>query len=324
MMEGRIFPRSPSPSQKVRRGRPLGDDPLRVRDGFEQLRLSLVDVLKVQDGGDVAASVAVVGRGPDRHHLVVEHVLVALVDELVGAANEFEVVEMNEFGGDFRSEEPARAPRTRRPRVHVFRIRPDQIAEGALVRDLLVPLDRSNLVQRLDVRRKAAVNAEDLIVYDGGNGEKVEDFAAMTPRIGVAIFVLTLVVKAVNLRDLSALVVAAKQCNFVGPSGFEQEQSGKRLEAVVAAIHEVAHEDVVGVGDLAASPEELFQVVELAVNVAADGDGREDRLHIRLLQEQVTNDIAESLQLVFRQVIALFRNLDPLVNVEVHHILFFL
>ena len=119
-------------------------------------------------------------------------------------------------------------------------------------------------------------------------------------------------------------MVAAKQRNFVRPSGFEQEQSGERLEAVVAAVYEVAHEDVVGVGDLAASTEELFQVVELAVNVAADGDGREHRLHIGLLQEQVTHDIAESLQLVFRQVIALFRNLDPLVNVEVHHILFFL
>ena len=64
------------------------------------------------------------------------------------------------------------------------------------------------------------------------------------------------------------------------PPGFEQEQSGQRFEAVVASIHKVTHEDVVGVWDLAAPSEQLLQVVELAVDVAADGDGRVDWLDV--------------------------------------------
>jgi len=45
------------------------------------------------------------------------------------------------------------------------------------------------------------------------------------------------------------------------------------------------HENVVGVGALAALVEELEEVVELAVDVATDSDRGRDRLHIGLLNE---------------------------------------
>lgn len=47
------------------------------------------------------------------------------------------------------------------------------------------------------------------------------------------------------------------------------------------------HEDVVGLGDLAADPEQLEEVVELAVDVAADGDRRRDRLHVGFLEQKL-------------------------------------
>ena len=61
-----------------------------------------------------------------------------------------------------------------------------------------------------------------------------------------------LTVEAVHLRDLPGLVVAAQQCDLVGPLGLERQQPGERLQAVVAAVHEIAQEHVVGVGNLAA------------------------------------------------------------------------
>ena len=42
---------------------------------------------------------------------------------------------------------------------------------------------------------------------------------------------------------------------------------------------------------LSARAEELLEVVELAVDVSADGDRRGHGLHVGLLQQQVTNDI---------------------------------
>lgn len=47
------------------------------------------------------------------------------------------------------------------------------------------------------------------------------------------------------------------------------------------------HEDVVGLGDLATNPEELEEIIELAVDVAADGNWGGDRLHVGLLQEKL-------------------------------------
>ena len=66
--------------------------------------------------------------------------------------------------------------------------------------DLLVPLDESDLVQSPDVGREAAVDAEDLAVDERGDGEHVEHLAAVAPHVAVAILVLTLVIKAINLQ----------------------------------------------------------------------------------------------------------------------------
>ena len=64
-------------SQEVGRGDPRGRDALTVRDGLEDLGRPRVRVLEAHDGRHVAAAVAVVGRAPHRHQLLVEHVLVA-------------------------------------------------------------------------------------------------------------------------------------------------------------------------------------------------------------------------------------------------------
>ena len=69
---------TPTALEEVRRRHPGRDDPLGVGHGLEELRLALVHVAvgKLEYGGDVAAPVAVVWRGPHSHQLIVEHVLV--------------------------------------------------------------------------------------------------------------------------------------------------------------------------------------------------------------------------------------------------------
>lgn len=55
---------------------------------------------------------------------------------------------------------------------------------------------------------------------------------------------------------------------------------------IVAAVDVVAHKQVVRLRGGAPDPEQLHQVVELAVDVAADGHGALDGLHIRLIDQQ--------------------------------------
>ena len=72
-------------------------DPLRVRYSPEELGLSPVHVLKHHDGSNVSTAVTVVGGGPYRDQLLIEHELVALVNELMGATDELQVVDVNKL-----------------------------------------------------------------------------------------------------------------------------------------------------------------------------------------------------------------------------------
>lgn len=79
-----------------------------VGDGAEQLERRLEVLADLAHGRQVAAPVAVVRGAPDRDDvLVLEVVLVALVDELVRAGDEREVVDVAELLCDFVAEEPA-------------------------------------------------------------------------------------------------------------------------------------------------------------------------------------------------------------------------
>lgn len=55
------------------------------------------------------------------------------------------------------------------------------------------------------------------------------------------------------------------------------------LYRIVASVHIVAHEQVVGVGGLPSNLEKLHEVVELAVDIAAYSDGTSHLLYIWLL-----------------------------------------
>ena len=191
--------------------------PRLARNGGEDVELGIEILAEVHDAGHVAAAIAVVGRAPDRHHaLVLEVPLEAFLHELVRARNQLQIVDMVEFGRDLVAKEPARTARTDGPRFHLFGIAPDQVAKGALVRDLLGARDDADLVQGADLGREAAVHAEDFAVDDGGQGQEVEDLAGGFPDGGVAVLLLTFFVEAVDLGDLAGLVVAADEGDAVG------------------------------------------------------------------------------------------------------------
>ena len=65
------------------------------------------------------------------------------------------------------------------------------------------------------------------------------------------------------------------------------DEQRHRLHRVVPAVDVVPHEEVVHVGDRAADPEDLHEVMELRVDIAADDDGRMDLLHVGLSREHL-------------------------------------
>ena len=90
---------------------------------------------------------------------------------------------------------------------------------------------------------------------------------------------------------------------------------------MVPSIHEVAHEQVFHIRDFAWHSEELKQIIKLAVNISADGDGRRERSHIAFFNQYFFGPFTESPEISLRKYLfAFFNGFNPLVDVlEVAH-----
>lgn len=158
--------------------------------------------------------------------------------------------------------------------------------------NLLNSVKSPNVIESIDTRREASVEAEDLVVDEGGEGEVVEQVGKVLPDIGVSVLAEALVVEAVDLSDLTRLVVAAEDGDALGISDLEGDEQGHCLNRIVSTVDVVAwfqlayemgrlrrarkiltHEQVVGVWVGTTNLEELHQVVELAVNITTHRNG---------------------------------------------------
>ena len=89
------------------------------------------------------------------------------------------------------------------------------------MRDLLRAGYHADLVECSDFGREATVNTEHSSINNSGQSEEVEDLAAGLPHRSVAVFLLTFLVEAVDLGDLSRLVVSTEDSNALGVSNLE-------------------------------------------------------------------------------------------------------
>lgn len=116
-------------------------------------------------------------------------------------------------------------------------------------------------------------------------GKIVENFAAVPPDIGAAVFAYAFIVEPVHGRDLPRLVIATDKGDPVRIANLEAEEQEEGFERVETPVDEVAHEEVVRVRDVTADPEEFHKVVELAVDVATYRHGCVDRDHVAFFDE---------------------------------------
>ena len=87
--------------------------------------------------------------------------------------------------------------------------------------DLLDPIQGADVIKRVNRRTQTAVQTEDLVLNECGEGKIVEQVGEIFPDIGIAVFAQAFVVKAVDLGDLARLVVATKNGDALGVSNLE-------------------------------------------------------------------------------------------------------
>ena len=116
------------------------------------------------------------------------------------------------------------------PPLHILvRIAPQQIADDARVGHVGRPRNATDLIHAVVLRRQAAVDAEDLLVDDGGDGKTVEAVGERLPKFDV-VPALALVVETVDAVDARALVVAAQQEKVLRVLHLVRQQQTDRLE----------------------------------------------------------------------------------------------
>ena len=203
-------------SQEVRHHRLIVDGLLHlVADRIERFEVSLHVLIDLENRRNVAASVAVVRRGPNSDQVfVLEPEFVAVHDKLMSACHEAQIVDLQELRGHLAAEVPAGTSRRHLPCVSVVvRIGPHEVAEWAFVRNFHHAIYKSDLVDRFDLGRKATVNAKHLVLNNSAHGQMIEDLHAVLPRISVAILARRLFVETIEGRCLARLMITPQQCD---------------------------------------------------------------------------------------------------------------
>jgi hypothetical protein len=114
------------------------------------------------------------------------------------------------------------------------------------VRNISLPVDVSDLVKSFDFWGEPPVQAEDGAVDDSCDGEALEDLGEPFPDRVVAVFSQALVIETIQFIDLPVFVVSSEDGDSASVLDFEEENVEQGLDRVEAAIHIVAHEEVVG------------------------------------------------------------------------------
>lgn len=170
-----------------------------------------------------------------------------------------EAVSVAECLADVLAEGEAGAARTDVIAAAVVRVAPEQVAHAALVGDLLLAVERTDVVERLHLWTEAAVQTEDAVLDHGGERQEVEEVGEALPDRAGAVLAQTLVVEAVDLRDLPRLVVAAQDHDTPRVAHLQQQQQRDALHRLVAAVHVVAQKQVVGVRTEPASCKQAYR-----------------------------------------------------------------
>jgi hypothetical protein len=245
----------------------LLDGRLQDLEGAHQIRINRHDSTRVVE------LVAVVRRAEDGDQLALREELVAILDDLMRAANQVEVMLAQELLDDVGTEGEGHTSVVLAPSDETFfGVGPQEIANEAGVGDIARTDNLLHLLHDGQFRRQATVAAENLVVDDAGYGEAVEGVGERLPELDV-VTPLALVEEAVDAVDASALVVATEDEEVLGELDLEGEDEADGLEALLATVHVVAEEEVVRSRRETTVFEQAEEVVVLTVDVTADLDG---------------------------------------------------
>ena len=149
---------------------------------MELLELAAERLIHVHNGRIIVKLATIVRRREYRHQIAVREKFVALLDDLVRAANQVYLVLLAEFFDDRLAEDVGDTSFVVGPRWYIIGISPEQVAQKSLIWRVLRLLNVVDLGQVVQVGRETAVHAHDSLIDDCRDGKIVEHGAEVAPQ----------------------------------------------------------------------------------------------------------------------------------------------
>lgn len=105
------------------------------------------------------------------------------------------------------------------------------------MRNLLYTIEGLDVIKGIDTGRETSVEAEDLVIDEGGEGEVIEQISKVFPNVCISIFSETFVVETVDLGDLARFVISAKNGNSLRVSNFEGDEQSNGFNRIVPSVN---------------------------------------------------------------------------------------
>jgi len=91
------------------------------------------------------------------------------------------------------------------------------------------------------------MEAENCVVYNCSERQVIEKLCEVNPDIRISVLSEALIVEAINLRNLTHLVVTPKNSKSVVEPDFEGDEKSYSFYRVISSVNIVAHEDIIRV-----------------------------------------------------------------------------
>ena len=87
------------------------------------------------------------------------------------------------------------------------------------MRHFNLSIDLPYLIEGVKIWREPAMKTEDLVLYYSCQWQEIEEICIVLPHICISIFPQALIIKTIDLCDLSRFMISAQNCNsFLEPN----------------------------------------------------------------------------------------------------------
>ena len=270
----------------------------------------LHELVNLHYSGFVTASVTVVWCWEHCDDVSIVWPVVSIHYKLMCSGNQFKVVRMVELFRDILPERVSGTSWRDTPSASVIWVGPEKITDWTLVWHLHDSIELLDLIKGVDTWGETTMETEDISFNDCGQWKVIEQWGEVLPDVGVTILSKALIIESIDLGDLLTLVVTSEDGDSAWVSDLAADEEGNSLNWVVSTIDIITHEEIVVVWQFSTDLKELFQIVELTMDITADGDWSSDWLNIAFSDKDLLGLLAKSLDAILWEWLAVQKLLD--------------